>query len=64
LAAAAAVTAAHWGLARLAFERRLRMTPQEFREEMRGVESDPKIRLERGKQPRSPAREPDSHSGR
>ena len=47
LVAAAAVAAAQWGLARVAFERRLRMTPEEFREEMRTLEADPRIKLER-----------------
>ncbi|NDC54116.1 MAG: hypothetical protein EBZ74_07425 [Planctomycetia bacterium] len=47
LAAAAAVTAARWGLARLAFERRLRMTPEEFKEEMKSLEADPRVRLAR-----------------
>jgi len=45
--AAAAIAAAQWGLSRAAFERRLRMTPEEMREEMRGLEADPKIRSER-----------------
>lgn len=45
--AAAAVAAAQWGLSRAACERRLRMTPEEFREEMRGLEADPRIRSER-----------------
>ncbi|MEI6241318.1 MAG: EscU/YscU/HrcU family type III secretion system export apparatus switch protein [Planctomycetia bacterium] len=49
LLAAAAVAAAQWGLARLAFERRLRMTPEEYKEEMRGLEADPRIKLERRK---------------
>lgn len=64
LAAAAAVAAAQWGHARLAFERRLRMTPEEFQDEMRGLEADPKVRLERQRRarPRSPA--PDSRSDR
>lgn len=47
LLAAAAVAAAQWGLARVAFERRLRMTPEEFKEEMRSLEADPRIKLER-----------------
>jgi flagellar biosynthesis protein FlhB len=47
LLAAAAVAAAQWGLARVAFERRLRMTPEEFKEEMRTLEADPRIKLER-----------------
>lgn len=47
VAAAAAVAAAQWGLARLAFERRIRMTPEELKEELRGLEADPRIRSER-----------------
>jgi flagellar biosynthesis protein FlhB len=47
LLAAAAVAAAQWGVARLAFERRLRMTPEEFKEEMRSMEADPKVKFER-----------------
>lgn len=47
LLAAVAVAAAQWGVARLVFERRLRMTPEEFKEEMRGLEADPRIRLDR-----------------
>lgn len=47
LLAATAVAAAQWGVARLAFERRLRMTPEEFKEEMRSMEADPKIKFER-----------------
>lgn len=47
LLAAAVVAAAQWSVARLAFERRLRMTPEEFKEEMRGMEADPKIKLQR-----------------
>jgi flagellar biosynthetic protein FlhB/type III secretion protein U len=47
LLAAAAVAAAQWGVARLAFERRLRMTPDEFKEEMRSMEADTKIKFDR-----------------
>lgn len=47
LLAAGAVAAAQWGVARLAFERRLRMTPEEFKEEMRSLEADPKIKFGR-----------------
>jgi flagellar biosynthetic protein FlhB len=43
VAAAAAVAAGQWGLARLRFERRIRMTPEEFRDEMKSLEADPKI---------------------
>jgi flagellar biosynthetic protein FlhB len=53
VAAAAAVAAAQWGLARLRFEKRIRMTPQEFQEEMKGMEADPKVRLRREQGSRS-----------
>ena len=45
LATAVLVTAAEWALARLRFERRLRMTPQEYADEARGMQADPKVRL-------------------
>ena len=45
VAAAAAVAVAHWGLARLRFERRIRMTPQEFAAEAKSMQADPKVRL-------------------
>jgi flagellar biosynthesis protein FlhB len=41
----AAVAVAHWGLARLRFERRIRMTPQEFAAEAKSMQADPKVRL-------------------
>jgi flagellar biosynthetic protein FlhB len=44
-AAAAVVAACQWGLARLRFERRIRMTPQEFTDEAKSMQADPKIRL-------------------
>jgi flagellar biosynthesis protein FlhB len=44
-AAAAAVAVAQWGLARLRFERRIRMTPQEFADEAKSMQADPKVRL-------------------
>ena len=44
-AAAAGVAASHWSLRRLRFERRIRMTPQEFADEARSMQADPKIRL-------------------
>lgn len=53
VAAAAAVAAAQWGLARLRFEKRIRMTPQEFQEEMKSMEADPKVRLRRDQASRS-----------
>jgi flagellar biosynthetic protein FlhB len=46
LAAAAAVVAAgQWAVARLRFERRIRMTPQEFTDEAKSMQADPKVRL-------------------
>ncbi len=46
LAAAAAIVAAcQWSLQRLRFERRIRMTAEEFTEEARSMQADPKIRL-------------------
>lgn len=53
--AAAAVAACHWSLQRLRFERRIRMTPQEFAEEARSMQADPKIRLLQHQQRRQPA---------
>lgn len=48
LAAAAAVVAASaWALSRLRFERRIRMTPQEYADEARSMQADPKVRLMR-----------------
>jgi len=46
LAAAAAMLAiAQWLLARRRFERRIRMTPQEYAEEAKDLQADPRIRL-------------------
>lgn len=45
LATAALVAAAAWAFSRLRFERRLRMTPQEYADETRGMQADPKVRL-------------------
>lgn len=42
---AAAVAAGQWLLARLRFERRIRMTPREFAEERKDLEADPRVRL-------------------
>jgi flagellar biosynthetic protein FlhB len=44
-AAAAGIAAGQWGFARLRFERRIRMTPQEFADEAKSVQADPKVRL-------------------
>lgn len=42
---AAAVSVAQWGLARRRFEASIRMTPQEFADETRGLQADPQVRL-------------------
>ena len=44
-AAAAIVAACQWGLARMRFERSIRMTPEEFAAEARSAQADPKVRL-------------------
>lgn len=76
VAAAALVAVVQWAIARRRFEAAIRMTPQEFADEARGMEADPKVRLlqrHRARQPvrRSdaatepdPARAPGSRSGR
>lgn len=47
IAAAVATALVRWGIARASFERRIRMTPQEYREELRSLEADPKVKLQR-----------------
>lgn len=47
LAAATLVAVAQWLIQRMLFERRIRMTPAEFREELRSLQADPKIRRTR-----------------
>jgi len=54
LAAAAVVAVAWWLLARRRFEQRIRMTPEEFADEAKSVQSDPKIRLLRQQARRQP----------
>ena len=44
-AAAAAVAVGQWLLARRRFERRIRMTPEEFAEEQKEMQADPRIKL-------------------
>lgn len=46
LAAAAIVSTVQWGIQRVRFERQIRMTPEEFRDEMRSLRADPKVRLQ------------------
>ena len=53
-AAAAVVAACRWLAARRRFERRIRMTPEEFAEEARSAQADPKVRLLRQQQRRQP----------
>lgn len=48
LAAATLVAVGQWLIQRILFERRIRMTPAEFREELRSLQADPKIRRTRG----------------
>ncbi len=50
--AAAAVAVVRWLTLRRRFERQIRMTPQEFADETRSAESNPKVRLLRQRQPR------------
>jgi flagellar biosynthesis protein FlhB len=45
VAAAAAVAVGQWILARRRFEQRIRMTPQEFAEEQKEMQADPRVRL-------------------
>ena len=45
VAAAAMVAACTWAFSRLRFERRIRMTPQEYADEARSMQADPKVRL-------------------
>lgn len=67
-AVAAAVAAVQWGLARWRFEGRIRMTPEEFQEEARSLQADPKVKLMRERSrrppPAAPAPAPDTRSDR
>ena len=58
VAAAGLLAACQWGLARLRFERHIRMTPQEFADESRSIESNPRIRFMRDRG--LPARRPEA----
>jgi len=59
VAAAAAVAIGQWLLARRRFERRIRMTPQEFAAEAKDLQADPRVRLlhqqRRRNQPAAPS---------
>jgi|688.fasta_scaffold03409_23 flagellar biosynthetic protein FlhB len=50
VAAAAVVAACTWAVSRLRFERRIRMTPEEYADEARSMQADPKVRLMRQQQ--------------
>ena len=52
--AAVAVAAVGWVSTRARFERRIRMTPEEYAEEARGMQADPKVRLARQGRPPQP----------
>lgn len=45
VAAAAVIAACQYALARLRFENAIRMTPQEFADEQKSMQADPKVRL-------------------
>jgi flagellar biosynthetic protein FlhB len=55
VAVAAGVAAVQWGVARRRFESRIRMTPQEYQDEARSLQADPKVRLMREQAGRRPA---------
>ena len=54
-AAAAVVAGCRWLFARRRFERQIRMTPEEFAEETRSAQADPKVKLLQRQKPRQPA---------
>jgi flagellar biosynthesis protein FlhB len=45
VAAAAVIAACQYAVARLRFEKAIRMTPQEFADEQKSMQADPKVRL-------------------
>ena len=49
LTVAIAVTVMDWWLQRFRFERKIRMTPSELREELRSLKANPKVRWQRNK---------------
>jgi len=54
-AVAGVLSICQWALVRLRFERRLRMTPQEFADEAKSMQADPKVRLQMQRQQRAMA---------
>jgi flagellar biosynthesis protein FlhB len=58
--ATALVAVVQWALARRRFEAAIRMTPQEFADESRGLQADPKVRLLHWQRVRQPVRRSDA----
>jgi flagellar biosynthetic protein FlhB len=56
-AAAAGLAVVPWLLARRRFERRIRMTPQEFADEAKDMQADPRVRLLQQQRKARPARQ-------
>lgn len=54
VAAAAAVAACQYAVGRLRFEQAIRMTPQEFADEQKSMQADPKVRLMQQRKHKSP----------
>ena len=54
VAAAAVIAACQYALARLRFEKAIRMTPQEFADEQKSMQADPKVRLMQQKRRATP----------
>jgi len=61
-AAAAVVAACQWAIARLRFERSIRMTPEEFAAEARSAQADPRVRLLHQRRSVPASRPPAAHS--
>lgn len=61
---AAGVAALQWALARRRFEARIRMTPEEYQDEAKSLQADPKVKLMREQSRRRPVAGPGSRSDR
>ena len=62
-AAAAVIAGCQWALARLRFEKAIRMTPEEFAAEARTAQSDPRVRLLLQRRAAAVSRPPARNSG-
>lgn len=62
-AAAAVVAGCQWALARLRFEKSIRMTPEEFAAEARSAQADPRVRLLHQRRAAAVSRPPARRSG-